>query len=122
MIGNGMRLCGAACSILLTVVVSPAVYADDACAGSIIGSVIKPLDRPVTVSLVTPANPDPNAVLIQRFLSGMRNAGITVVQNGQASTVLNTSFVVMDAVQSGPGPTAGIDIRVGNHSRSDYVM
>ena len=115
MIRNGMKLYGAACSVLLAAaIVSPSGYADDICAGSIDGSVIRPLRHPIAVSLVTPDSPDPNAALVQRFLSGVQNAGLNVMQSGQGNTILNTSFIVTDSIESGLRSTAGTNTRAYN--------
>jgi hypothetical protein len=107
MTGNGVRQYGTALALIVMTLVSHPVHADGLCQGSVTGSVLAPLHKPIAASIVTPVGERANPTLTQRFLEGVQAAGVAVVQDGQGNTSLNMTFTVTPPSNGGPGSAAG---------------
>jgi hypothetical protein len=103
MIGKCVRRSGVAGMLLLAAMSGPA-WADSFCSGSMNGSSMEPLPKPLTVSVVQPISDDANPALAQQFLNGVQAGGITVVAPNQGNTQLDMTFTVTPPA----GATGGV--------------
>jgi hypothetical protein len=92
--------------LLGAVIPAPSARAEGACPGNVLGSVMQGVRTPIVVSFADPGsvvNPD----LARRFIVGLRSAGVTVVEPGQASTSLAVTFSVAGSRSGATGPAPG---------------
>jgi hypothetical protein len=80
--------------MLLLATMSGSAWADGFCSGTMSGSSMAPLPKPLTVSVVQPVSDDANPALAQQFLNGVQAGGITVVPANQGTTQLDMTFTV----------------------------
>jgi hypothetical protein len=108
MTSNNARRYGIVWLTLLPVIlVSSIAHADDVCSGSVTGSVLAPLHKPIVVSVVTPVNEMANPALVQRFLDGVKAVGVTVANSGPGNAVLDMTISVSPPNADGSGVAAG---------------
>ena len=94
----------AVAGIFLMALASSPAWADSICSGTMTGSVLQPLPRPTTVSVVQPVSDDANPAIAQQFLSGIQAGGFTVVAAGQGNTQLDLT----STVSAGPGASSNV--------------
>ena len=94
-------------TLLAATLVSATADASSICSGSVTGSVLAPLHKPIAVSLVTPINERPDPALARRFLDGVQAAGVSVVDTGQGNAVLDMTFSVSPTNNGGAGRAGG---------------
>ena len=108
-VARKLRSLPAALSALLvaTTILTPAVHAAGICAGTVSGSPMRPIARPLVVSLEHSIDALANPELAQQFLDGMKSADVTIVPPGQAATTVDLSFVARGGAAGKPGAPSG---------------
>ncbi len=64
------------------------------CRGNISGSPLRPIAKPIVVSLAHQLDTMANPELAKLFLAGLKEAGVSVVPVGQGTTSLDLSFLL----------------------------
>ena len=80
--------------MLLLAAVPGSAWADRYCSGTMDGSSMAPLPKPLTVSVVQPVSDDANPGMARQFLNGVQAAGLTVVPANQGTTQIDMTFAV----------------------------
>ncbi len=89
---NGpLRMLAAAALMLAS---AAAAQAAAVCSGTISGSPLRPIAKPVVVSMEHPIDSTANPDLAKQFLVGVEAAGVSVVPKGQGTTTLDLSFLL----------------------------
>ncbi len=86
-------LLSAVVATLLIGSVSPSQGAEF-CRGNISGSPLRPIAKPIVVSLAHQLDTTANPELAKLFLAGLKEAGVSVVPVGQGTTSLDLSFLL----------------------------
>ena len=71
-----------------------ASQAADFCRGTLSGSPLRPIVKPIVVSLAHQLDSTANPELAKQFLTGIQGAGVSVVPTGQGTTTLDLSFLL----------------------------
>lgn len=79
--------------------------AASACVGTLRASMVHPLPKPLTLGAARTIADSPNPGLVRRFVAGLQQAGITVVEEGAAATL--SIAVSVTAPAGSPGLTSG---------------
>jgi hypothetical protein len=79
-----------------------AAQAANVCSGTLSGSLLRPVVKPLVVALDHPIDSAANPGLAKAFVNGVQNAGATVVPKGQGTTNLDLSFL-MRSTSGKPG-------------------
>jgi hypothetical protein len=80
-------------------------HAESVCKGTMSGSPLRPIARPIVVSFAQPVDTLANPELGERFIDGVRSAGVTVVPEGQGTTTLDLSFNLTSGSPGKLGPS-----------------
>jgi hypothetical protein len=72
----------------------PAARAADVCSGTLSGSPLRPIAKPIVISLTHRLDSTANPELAKQFLAGIQGAGVSVVPAGQGTTTLDLSFLL----------------------------
>jgi hypothetical protein len=72
----------------------PAARAAGVCSGTLSGSPLRPINKPVLVSMGHRIDSTANPELAKQFLTGIQGAGVSVVPTGQGTTKLDLSFLL----------------------------
>jgi hypothetical protein len=73
---------------------TPDAGAAGVCSGTLSGSPLRPIAKPVVVSLEHRIDSTANPELAKQFLAGVQSAGVSVVPQGQGTTTLDLSFLL----------------------------
>ncbi len=81
---------------LCALIGAPSSHAQNSkvCSGTISGSPLRPIANPLSVSLDRSIDAMANPAGAEKFLAGVRGAGVSVVPNGQGNTTLDLSFLI----------------------------
>ena len=89
-----LRAILSAVAMALLIASIPAAQAAGVCSGTLSGSPLRPINRPVVVSMEHRIDSTANPELAKQFLTGIQSAGVSVVPTGQGTTKLDLSFLL----------------------------
>lgn len=72
----------------------PAAQTAGVCSGTLAGSLLRPIAKPLVVSMEHRIDSTANPELAKQFLTGIQGAGVSMVPKGQGTTTLDLSFLL----------------------------
>ena len=81
-------------AMTLLIANSPAAQAAGVCSGTLAGSPLRQIAKPLVASMELRIDSTANPELAKRFLLGIDGAGVSVVPKGQGTTTLDLSFLL----------------------------